>query len=98
MEAAAHGIAEDSPVRALRWLDAIAAHILKLADFPRRCPVAAESREFSATIRQTAFGHGRGGHRTFFALEGECVAILHGRHAMRATLTAAEIERPRWQA
>lgn len=93
LAAAAFWIAEDSPTRALRWLEGISGHILKLADFPWRCSVIPESREFSVKIRQTIFGRSRGSYRILFTIDGETVHVLRVRHAMRATLTLEEIER-----
>jgi plasmid stabilization system protein ParE len=97
LEAAALWIAEDSPARALRWLEGISAHILQLSDFPLRCPVIPESREFSVKIRQTIFGRSRGSYRILFTIDGETVHVLRVRHAMRATLTPEEIEGLAWQ-
>ncbi len=96
LEAAALWIARDSPGRALSWFDRISGHILKLADFPLRWPVAPESREFSAEIRQAHFGRGRGFCRVLFAIEGESIHVLPVRHGMRATMESAEIERLAW--
>jgi plasmid stabilization system protein ParE len=97
LAAAAFWIAEDSPVRAMRWLEGISAHILQLSDFPMRCSVISESREFSVKIRQTIFGRSRGSSRILFTIEAETVIVLRVRHAMRATLTAEEIESLAWE-
>jgi toxin ParE1/3/4 len=96
LEAGALWIAEDSPSRALQWLDEILAHILKLEDFPLRCAIAPEGRKFSVEIRQTVFGKRRGCYRILFTVDGETVHVLHVRHAMRARLTMEEIEGLAW--
>jgi len=96
LEAAALWIAEDFPSRALRWFDGISTHILKLADFPTRWPLAPESREFSVEIRQTIYGKRRGRYRVLFTVKNETVYVLHIRHGMRAVMTQLEIERLPW--
>jgi plasmid stabilization system protein ParE len=96
LEAAALWIAKDFPQRALRWFDAISAHILKLSDFPLRCPLAPESRELSIEVRQTTFGKRRGCYRILFTVQDKTVHVLHVRHGMRASMAPEEIERLGW--
>jgi plasmid stabilization system protein ParE len=85
------------PERARRWYDGLLQADQSLAQFPRRCPLAAENEAFpEAGVRQLLYGTGRGIFRLLFYVrereEGELptVRILHVRHASQRRLVQQE--------
>jgi plasmid stabilization system protein ParE len=77
-EAAAY-IAIDSPANAEMWLRKVEDAVARLADMPRRCPVARESPMGGREYRQLIVGS----HRVLFAILQETVAVVHVRHGHR---------------
>jgi len=74
-------IALDSPDHAAQWFNRTVETIRSLANSPRRCPIARESRSHDDEIRQLL----RGNYRILFTI-GDVVHVLHVRHAARLPL------------
>jgi plasmid stabilization system protein ParE len=75
-----------------RWLDGIEDAILSLREFPNRCPLARESREFPEEIRQFLYGRRAGKYRILFVIRNDEVRILHVRHGARRWMRGDQIE------
>ncbi len=81
-----HHISLDSPRNADRWFEALWLTIDSLAEMPRRCGKAPESRKFRRDIRQRVFGR----YRILFLIEDDEVRIIHIRHGARRPLEPGE--------
>ena len=68
---------------AAEWFTGFAAAIDSLAQFPLRCSLAPESREFPFEVRQLIYGRKPHLCRILFAVETDVVRILHIRHGRR---------------
>ena len=66
-----------------RWFSGLNDAIESLANFPLRCPLAPESREFPFEVRQLLYGRKPHVYRVLFTIEGETVHVLHIRHGRR---------------
>lgn len=80
-----------------RWYNGLLAAYQSLAQFPSRCPLAAENEAFEAVdVRQLLYGTGRNTYRILFCIrEGSeeqpaTVRILHVRRAVRRWLGQSE--------
>ena len=70
-------IAQRAPENASRWYNRLLDAMFSLADFPRRCPLAPESRYLKREIRHLIHGN----YRILYTIEKRTVRILHVRHA-----------------
>ncbi len=77
---------ENSPEAAADWFDGLVEKANSLANFPKRCALALESRAFKQEIRQLLYGH----YRILFTIEGNTVYVLHIRHKARKPLSPDE--------
>jgi plasmid stabilization system protein ParE len=75
-----------SPIRAVRWFNAIHDAIYSLKDFPARCSLAPESEAFKMEIRQLFFGKRNARYRVLFTIEDDTVHVLSVRHGARRSL------------
>jgi plasmid stabilization system protein ParE len=85
-------IRDRAPLATERWLEGIEKAILSLDQFPRRCPLAPESKEFPEEIRQMLYGRRTGKYRVLFVIRGQEVRVLHVRHGARRWMRSDEIE------
>lgn len=69
-----------------RWFVALRAAIASLKQMPSRCPLAPESQDSSAEVRQLLYGRRPNVYRILFAIEGDFVQVLHIRHGRRRPL------------
>lgn len=65
------------------WYNDLLDAILSLDSNPTRCPVARESKNLGAEIRQLLVGDKRHAYRILFAIRDDTVFIAHIRHAAR---------------
>jgi toxin ParE1/3/4 len=74
--------ADDSPAAA-RWFNGLEEVIDTLERFPRRCPIAPESRRSKRRLRHLLYGAKRDVYRVIFEIEEsrKTVRILTIRHA-----------------
>ncbi len=79
-------IAERAPASATKWLNGLEVAIQSLEDFPKRCPLAEESKAFEAEIRQLIYGERVGAYRILFTIVEDAVHVLHVRHGRRKRL------------
>ena len=79
-------IAENAPEGAKRWADDLDDAMHSLEDFPRRCPIAPESKFFRLEIRQMLFGKHSGIYRVLFTVHKDEVHVLYVRHCARRHL------------
>lgn len=70
-----------SPDNAARWLKGLYASVSTLEQFPTRCGLAPEDRQFKEEIRQLLYGRGRHRYRILFTARGSNVHVVHVRHA-----------------
>jgi plasmid stabilization system protein ParE len=66
-----------------RWFLALEDAIASLGEFPERCPLAPENREFPFEVRQLLYGKKPHVYRILFTVEGDLVRVLHLRHSRR---------------
>jgi plasmid stabilization system protein ParE len=90
---AAHWWAENrSAEQAARWLDGFNSRLQTLAKQPSRCPLAAESAQFSFELRELHYGLGRRPtHRAVFTVAEDFVLVLAVRHAAQDHLRPDEL-------
>ena len=69
-----------------RWFKALEDAIASLAEFPRRCALAPESKVFPLEVRHLLYGHTPHVYRILFTIEGDSVFVLHIRHGRREPL------------
>jgi plasmid stabilization system protein ParE len=86
MDEAYQWIAQQSPQNAALWYFEITAKIDSLANFPERCPLAPESKEFAEEIRHLIVGK----YRILFIIENNTVFVLYVRHSARDILKAED--------
>lgn len=67
----------------IRWFLALEDAIASLADFPERCPLAPENKEFPFEVRQLIYGRKPHVYRILFTIEGDVAHILHIIHGRR---------------
>lgn len=77
---------ETSPEAAADWFEGLVEAVNSLANFPKRCALAPESKAFKSAIRQLLYSH----YRILFTLEGNAVYVLHIRHKARKPLPPDE--------
>jgi plasmid stabilization system protein ParE len=68
---------------AVAWFRGLGSAIDSLAQFPSRCPLAPENREFDFEVRQLLYGRKAHLYRVLFTIEGDVVRVLHIRHGRR---------------
>ena len=71
----------------LRWFEKMREAVVSLADYPYRCSLAPESREFPFEVHQLLYGKKRHAYRILFAIEAETVIVLHVRHGRQQPLS-----------
>jgi plasmid stabilization system protein ParE len=90
LEDAYRWIAERSPERAVAWFNGFIEALNSLKTLPERCEVAAESKYFSAKVRQLLYGKQGGVYRALYTIRGHEVHVLHIRHAARDFMSEDE--------
>ena len=75
--------AQGAGENALRWFRGMHKAMASLSEFPARCALAPESKEFPFEVRQLLYGSARHRYRILFTIEGDVVTILHIRHGRR---------------
>lgn len=83
-------LAEREPDAAERWFNSIYDTIGSLEIFPERCPLAPESKSFSAEIREIFHGRRQHKYRILFTVSENEVHVLHVRHGARRALGETE--------
>ena len=66
-----------------RLFDGLVAAIDSLSQFPLRCLLAPEDREFSFEVRHLLYGRRPHIYRILFTVEGDVAHVLHIRHGRR---------------
>jgi plasmid stabilization system protein ParE len=84
--------ARHAPMTAARWVNRFHQALATLSFNPQRCPIAAESRYTTETVREFHFGRRPNVFRVLFWIDGNWVRILRIRRASRKYLTRAEIQ------
>lgn len=74
-----------------RWLNSIIEAIATLAEFPARCPIAAESQVLKAEVRVLLHGKRNHRYKVFYAVAGDTVRVFHIRHWAKRPLTTEEL-------
>jgi plasmid stabilization system protein ParE len=82
--------AERAPEAAVRWYNGFPDALDGLADYPERCPRAAESRKLPVEVRQFLYGRQRI-YRALFLIRERTVVVLHIRHTARREANPDEI-------
>jgi len=72
-------LSAENPDYAVSWRDGLRDAIMALETFPLKNPLAPESKEFDAEIRQLLYGRGTP-WRIFYHVNAQQVSILHVRH------------------
>jgi plasmid stabilization system protein ParE len=70
----------------LRWFEGLRKAISSLREFPARCAIAPESKDFPFEVRQLVYGRKPHQYRILFTIEGKTVWVLHVRHGRRHAL------------
>jgi plasmid stabilization system protein ParE len=70
-----------------RWFQGLQKAIASLRDFPTRCAIAPESKEFPFEVRQLVYGRKPHLYRILFTVEANTVWVLHIRHGRRDSRT-----------
>lgn len=83
-------LAERDPAAADRWFNGIYDTIGSLEIFPERCPLAPESKNPNAEVREILHGRRQHKYRILFVVTGNKVHVLHVRHGARRTLGETE--------
>ena len=83
-------LAEREPEAADRWFDDIYDTIGSLDIFPKRAPLAPESKSFNREIREVFHGRRQHKYRILFTVTGYEVHVLHVRHGARLALGETE--------
>lgn len=65
------------------WFDGLCDAIESLAEFPDRCPLAADPGLRRKSVRQLLYGEGRSIYRSLYRVKKESVQILTIRHGHR---------------
>jgi plasmid stabilization system protein ParE len=73
------------------WFNGLVDAIGTLAELPKRWPLARESREFDAPVRQLLYGKAPHIHRVLFIVRANVVYVLHVRHAARKAMAPGEV-------
>ena len=76
-------LAGHNPDAADRWFNCIYDTIGSLQIFPERCPLAPESKNVNAEIREIFHGRRRHKYRILFTVTKNTVHVLHVRHGAR---------------
>ncbi len=79
-------LAKQSARASSRWIRDLFAKIDTLKNNPERCPLAEESPEFKAEIRELLFGKRRQVHRILFTIRESAVIVLYIRHSARGSV------------
>jgi mRNA-degrading endonuclease RelE of RelBE toxin-antitoxin system len=84
--------AVDSP-GAAEWFNALEEAVLTLERFPRRCPVAPESRAAKRSLRHLLYGKKANVNRLIHEIDeqSKAVRVLTIRHGARATAGSGEL-------
>lgn len=82
VDAVCRDLMQTAPGRVVTWLRGFEDTLTTLAEMPRRCAKAPESRFFEEEIRQLLYRE----HRVLFTVAGDVVSILHVRHRSRPAL------------
>ena len=91
------GIRENSPEKAKDWYEGLLETIYSLENFPKRCVVAIESKEFEIEIRQLLYGKKKQIFRILFTVtkdfenDEDVVLIYRIQHTSRRYLGISEI-------
>ena len=83
-------LAEHDPDAAIRWYDRLREVIFSLAVLPERCPLAPESKNINAEIREIFHGRRRHKYRILFTVTQNTVHVLHVRHGARLALSEVD--------
>jgi plasmid stabilization system protein ParE len=67
----------------VHWFKALEDAIASLAEFPRRCALAPESKIFAQEVRHLLYGRKPHVYRILFTVKGGSVYVLHIRHGRR---------------
>lgn len=90
-------ILESSPQSANQWFLGILDAIYTLEKFPKRCPLAPESRSFIIEVRQLLYGKRRQTYRILFGIsvdedtQTDVVLIYRVRHTAQKYLEGFEL-------
>jgi plasmid stabilization system protein ParE len=76
-------ISEHAGDAGFHWFATLEEAVATLAKFPRRCPLAPESRLFSFEVRQLLHGKRPHVYRILFTITDQTVYVLHVRHGRR---------------
>jgi plasmid stabilization system protein ParE len=79
-------LAQGAGETGLRWFFKLEEAIASLAEFPHRCPLAPEDKEFAFEVRQLLYGRKPHQYRVLSTIDGETVVVLHIRHGRRRHL------------
>ena len=77
-----------------RWLDGLLNAIESLGEFPQRCSLAREHKDFQDEIRHLLYGKRPHVYRVLFIVRGDVVSVLHIRHAARQRLKPSDLHFP----
>ena len=70
----------------IRWFVGLEEAIASLSTFPKRCPLAPESKQFPFEVRQLLYGRRSHVYRILFTIQDDTVHVLHIRHGRRLPL------------
>ena len=87
----AHQWLAERTVHAAAWFNGLEAAIEGLSEFPNRCSLARESREFDEPVRQLLYGKRPHIYRVLFIVRRDVVYVLHVRHAARPALRRGDM-------
>ena len=81
IEAVYERIAEHAPQAAARWYAGVFKKVESLKSFPRRCPVAPESRSIGAEVRELLYGKRRQVYRILYGIHDDVIYIYEIWHS-----------------
>jgi plasmid stabilization system protein ParE len=86
-------IAAADAVAAARWFNGLEQAIYTLEEFPRRCPVAPESKKAKRSLRHLLYGAKPDVYRVIYEIDEphKAVWVLTVRHGARMNLRGVEV-------
>ena len=77
--------AEHAPQAAARWYAGVFKQIESLKAFPRRCPVAPESRSIGAEVRELLYGKRHQVYRILYGIHDDVICIYQIWHSSKGS-------------
>jgi plasmid stabilization system protein ParE len=79
-------LAQEAGETGVRWFRKLKDAVASLSEFPERCVIAPENKDFPFEVRQLLYGRKPHQYRVLFTIDVDMVVILHIRHGRRRHL------------